>query len=896
MHCAPSHVPDQITANRRSVSGLLGLCCVILQCVSAAAQPAGPESIRAWGLASLDDGLQVLDSVPVLPVPGIYAAALAREALEDQAFGPLPVASVFRMSIVAFDNREGLTEESQLVDSDRQLTWRLRLASAGSESLGLGFTRYYMPPGGRLFVFTPDYQEILGPFTDADNRSHGELWIPRLPGEEIVVEISVPADAVADLQVEIGAVERGFLDRQSDAWRSCQTDVVCDEGRHHRNAIRSVAYLEITGPSLVYGCSGALINNTRYDWKPYLLTAFHCGSAGEDHDVGTWWTTSKAASLKVYWNYESPTCGARSGGSLRHVQVGATVQAGYYNTDFALLLLDEEPMPTAGYRQFFAGWSRNPNRYKFVVGIHHPGGTEKSLAVDDRGPYGANVYPTSSAWDWDWCSSGDLCDGLIVYWDKGVPAGISSGSPLFNGNQRILGQLWGGAADSLLVCGNSRYGPTTGASQDRRGRSLSGMSGYGWLKGSWPGGGTASTRLRDWLDPGGVTNPISIPGIDSPTENSNLVVLTPIASAASPLRPNQIFRLSATVRNLGRGPSPRTRLRWYRRRVGERWSLKLTADIFSIQPSRRRTHTISGEAAPREPGEYQYAACVNVVRYESNTTDNCSRALSVTVRDVAGMPDLVVRNARVSDSTPVVGQQFRLYADVHNIGTAASETTRLRYWRRPLEGNWERVGDNDYVPPFVPGRRVAYSTLLTAQPGMHEYTACVVPVRGEPSGSNCSRPYLTVTGGNLGGALFIATDGVMAAATSETRAFFGDLGPEYSEPREELELIQNGAALSGQVALFGIIRGGTFDPLRGYLGSKGFPGTPPIAVDGSIATSSNGRCPCTVRLSGSDSEVSYSLSGTINADGNRIAGQVEIRSHASFFPPQIGPSTYERQP
>ena len=79
-----------------------------------------------------------------------------------------------------------------------------------------------MPPGGRLFVFTPDYQEILGPFTDADNRSHGELWIPRLPGEEIVVEISVPADAVADLQVEIGAVERGFLDRQSDAWRSCQ--------------------------------------------------------------------------------------------------------------------------------------------------------------------------------------------------------------------------------------------------------------------------------------------------------------------------------------------------------------------------------------------------------------------------------------------------------------------------------------------------------------------------------------------------------------------------------------------------------------------------------------------------------------------------------------------------
>ena len=152
------------------------------------------------------------------------------------------------------------------------------------------------------------------------------------------------------------------------------------------------------------------------------------------------------------------------------------------------------------------------------------------------------------------------------------------------------------------------------------------------------------------------------------------------------------------------------------------------------------------------------------------------------------------------------------------------------------------------------------------------------------------------TAPNLNGALLIATDGVMAVATSEARAFFSELSPSFSEPREELQLSQDGPVLSGWVSLVGVIRGGdVLDPERGYLGSRSFTGTPPIEVDGSIAPLSDGGCPCTVRLSGNNSNVSYSLSGTVDADGNRITSQVELRSITSFFPPQIGPSTYERR-
>ena len=162
------------------------------------------------------------------------------------------------------------------------------------------------------------------------------------------------------------------------------------------------------------------------------------------------------------------------------------------------------------------------------------------------------------------------------------------------------------------------------------------------------------------------------------------------------------------------------------------------------------------------------------------------------------------------------------------------------------------------------------------------------------TGSTTATTSATVGRGFDGDALLIAIDGVMAAATSEARAFFGELDPSFSEGREELYLSQFGEALSGYVSLFGMIRGGTFDPQSGYLGSQGFAATP-IVIDGSIATSSDGGCPCPVRLSGSTDGVSYSLSGTVDANGNRIASDVEIRSSTSFFPAQTGSSTYERR-
>jgi len=68
----------------------------------------------------------------------------------------------------------------------------------------------------------------------------------------------------------------------------------------------------------------------------------------------------------------------------------------------------------------------------------------------------------------------------VIDWDAGTTEPDSSGSPLFDQNHHVVGQLHGGYA----ACGNN--------SSDW----------YGQFSVSWNGGGTSATRLRDWLDPG----------------------------------------------------------------------------------------------------------------------------------------------------------------------------------------------------------------------------------------------------------------------------------------------------------------------------------------------------------------------------------------------------------
>ena len=227
----------------------------------------------------------------------------------------------------------------------------------------------------------------------------------------------------------------------------------------------------------------------------------------------------------------------------------------------------------------------------------------------------------------------------------------------------------------------------------------------------------------------------------------DLAVGSPTVSDDGP-GPGGSFTLSATVSNTGDGEAPATTLHYYRSAdatitpsdtdVG-------TADIGELSASGTSAKSIS-LTAPLSPGPYYYGACVDEVADESNTANNCSPSVEVTVLQTLQQqvqPDLVVGTPTVSDDGPGPGGSFTLSATVSNTGDGESPATTLRYYRSEdttITPADTAVGTADIGELSAAGTS-AESISLTAplSPGPYYYGACVDEVTDESNtGNNCS--------------------------------------------------------------------------------------------------------------------------------------------------------------
>ncbi len=436
-----------------SIAAILTLTFLIALALPAAQATSGPPT----GPLTLTHGdrLAPVLALPRVDLPRVDRIAAVLEDMERERAGLAPRFAIPN-DVLLSPETDGAWEK---VGNDTRV-WRLRIASPGAESLNLGFKRYFMPEGGALFVYDVDFNQVLRAFTAADNADHGELWTPVLLADELVVEVILPKEARNDLILELNAVNvgyRGFGKAGPDKAGSCNVDVVCPEGNPWRDEIPSVGVIS-TGGYLF--CTGVMVNNTAEDQTPYFMTSEHCGIKA-----------SNAASLVVYWNFESPSCGQQGGGSLSRWQTGSYWRAGYSASDFTLVELDEAPDPA--WDITFAGWYRGATPPAQSVAIHHPNCDEKSISFEND-PAMVTSYL-------GYISPGDGTHIRVIDWDLGTTESGSSGSPLFNESHQMVGQLGGGYA----ACNND----------------LSDW--YGRFAVSWYGGGSSSRRLLDWLDPGG---------------------------------------------------------------------------------------------------------------------------------------------------------------------------------------------------------------------------------------------------------------------------------------------------------------------------------------------------------------------------------------------------------
>jgi len=349
--------------------------------------------------------------------------------------------------------------------------WRILISSPEALSLNFIFDNLFIPKGGSLYLYNSDKSDLLGAYTHKQNQEGGILGTWLVEGESVWIEYYEPQNVTGQGTLHIAKATHGYRNantfNQSKGLNDsgdCNLDVDCSIGddweelKEHNK--RSAGILLSGGSGF---CSGALINNTENDGTPYFLTANHCYS-----DPSSW-------AFRFGWISPNSVCATTansSNGPTNMTISGATLKARDEGSDFALVQINSD-IPE-DWDRVFAGWDKSDNFPEFQVSIHHPSGDVMKVCRDDD-PATKEINAGAQTWE--------IVGGSLGGWEIGVTEPGSSGSPLFDQNGRIIGQLFGGGA----ACAGTN---DNGA-----------LDYYGRVGVSWEGAGTPLTRLRDWLDP-----------------------------------------------------------------------------------------------------------------------------------------------------------------------------------------------------------------------------------------------------------------------------------------------------------------------------------------------------------------------------------------------------------
>ena len=409
---------------------------------------------------------QSLEKVQVKVMPKVDVERLKAEDREREKDLKHPGPKRFAVGVKAAFTLENSGTWQNLPDGR---LWRLRIQSPGAKSHNLGFTRYEMPEGAKLWVYDPSHKHVEGPYTSANRSPAGSLWTPVIEGDEIVIEVFVPT-GVAMPGIELTRVNQGYYGGQAGLFGAsegtCEVDVICTpQGDPWRDQIRAVAVFTISNDFGSGACTGTLLNDIPQDHKNYFLTANHCLENNGD-----------PASVVLFWNFESPTCGTHGPGSTADSQTGSSLRANSAASDFALLELTNPPDP--GFHVFYAGWDATGVAPASTVVIHHPEADVKAISFSNSAPDSGDwtgLAPTGGTLD-------PAGNHWHVVWDvAGTEAGSSGGCLFRTDTKRCIGQNHGGEAACSVTHPENFYGK---------------------FSVSWTGGGTNATRLSNWLDPG----------------------------------------------------------------------------------------------------------------------------------------------------------------------------------------------------------------------------------------------------------------------------------------------------------------------------------------------------------------------------------------------------------
>ncbi|MGC6428705.1 MAG: T9SS type A sorting domain-containing protein [Flavobacteriales bacterium] len=371
-----------------------------------------------------------------------------------------------------------ITDHWSVTNLTNGTIWSTRIKANDAKAISLYMDMFWIPTGGELYVYNPEKTHILGPYNSKDNHESGVYAIPLIGGDEVILEYYQPYNETNSPKIRINQFAYAYRN-VGGLWGygtsdNCQVNANCSEGDPWENQKTSVCRIQI-GNGV---CSGALINNTSGDCRPLVLSADHCFGGGM--------SANQLNQVIFYFNYESNGCNnsmsnydAITGCQLLSNSGG---EGDNGDSDFFLVELNSEP----DFDPYFSGWDRSNVPATSGVSIHHPSGDIKKISTFTQTLTNAGGLSFGN----------DNTTHWRVYWNStanghGVTEGGSSGSPIYNQNGLIVGDLTGGSSYCDATNQPDIYGKLW----------------HGWDQ----MGNSNSQQLKPWLDPGN-TNVMTLNG------------------------------------------------------------------------------------------------------------------------------------------------------------------------------------------------------------------------------------------------------------------------------------------------------------------------------------------------------------------------------------------------
>ena len=379
-------------------------------------------------------------------------------------------------------------------DVDGGYLWSLEFESSGAYSINFIFNNFYLPEGAYLYIGNTEGTMLYGPVTSKENTKEGLFLTDLIIGDKVTIYLFEPQNKLGlstlSITKVIHAYKNIFTNKTYGSYGAsgnCNNDILCfPEWSKESDAVALV--LLASGTEL---CSGSLLISTNYSFNSYFLTAFHCIDNNRNSELSQQ-EISNSQNWLFKFQYKKSACNGNSP-TYGITYNSATFRAAWNTSDFALMELNTSLVGDSRFS--WLGWNRSGNNPTSGVRIHHPSGDVMKISFDNN-----NITLNNQILSWPINLTSPINTHWTVNWDSGVTEGGSSGSPLFNQNKRVIGQLNGGNSSCT--------------STDLR-------DWYGCFHRSWIGGGTDATRLSNWLDPinSGLltTNTSKFPSISGPS-------------------------------------------------------------------------------------------------------------------------------------------------------------------------------------------------------------------------------------------------------------------------------------------------------------------------------------------------------------------------------------------